>query len=191
MKQGLFFGSFNPIHVGHLIIAQYFLNNSDLEKIHCIVSPHNPLKEKSQLLEAEKRLEWVEKALEGQNNILANDIEFEMPQPSFTIETITKLKELNPDIQYIIITGSDSIAQIKLWKHYEKILAENSIYVYERPGYSIDIQHFKSHNIHLFKTPLLEISSSYIRELIQKELSIRFLVPEIIEEEVKQYYQNL
>ncbi len=179
---GLFFGSFNPIHVGHLIIANHFIENTDLEEVWFVVSPHNPLKEKKTLAPERHRLNMVRAAIEDNAKLKANDIEFKLAQPSYTIDTLTVLKEKYPTKNFSLIMGSDNILSIQNWKNYKQIIEHYPIYVFERPEKSISnaqtLSEFKK--IVVAKAPLLEISASYIRECLQNKKSIRYLVPDAV-----------
>jgi nicotinate-nucleotide adenylyltransferase len=188
MKVGLYFGSFNPVHNGHLIIANYLLNNTDLNQVWLVVSPQNPLKKSSGLLNEYHRLHLVKSAIDGEKNIKASSIEFQLPKPSFTIDTLTYLKEKYPAHEFSIIMGSDSFTNIQKWKNYQVLLKEYTIYIYVRPGFEITNQ---PENIKALKAPLIEISSTHIRELIKSGKSIRYLVPDIVKEEIENnnYYR--
>ena len=138
MKIGLFFGSFNPMHVGHKVIASYLAEFSDLEKVMFVVSPQNPFKEKKSLLDQNHRLQIIRAEVYDNNNLDVTDIEFSMPQPSYTIDTLVRLKEDYPENEYSLIIGADSLQNFHKWKNYEQILEDYSIYVYPRPGYEIN-----------------------------------------------------
>jgi nicotinate-nucleotide adenylyltransferase len=188
MKTGLYFGSFNPIHNGHLIIAQHLLNETDLEKIWFVVSPQNPFKQQKTLLNEYDRLHLINIAIEGSPALKATDIEFKLPRPSYTINTMTYLSEKYPEHAFSIIMGSDSYQNIDDWKNAETLKKNYTIYVYERPGYAVNKT---DTNVVTVKAPLLQISATHIRELIQQHKSIRFLVPDIVKEEIERnnYYK--
>ena len=188
MKIGLYFGSFNPVHNGHLIITEHLLNNTDLQQVWLIVSPQNPLKKSSSLLNEYHRLHLVKSAIDGEKNIKASSIEFQLPKPSYTIDTLTHLKEKYPQHLFSIIMGSDSFNNIQKWKNYEVLLKEYSIYIYKRLGFEITKQ---LKNIIVLDAPLIEISSTRIRELIKSGKSIRYLVPDIVKDEIENnnYYR--
>lgn len=184
MKIGLFFGSFNPIHVGHLIIAEFMATQTDLDKVWLVVSPQNPLKPKKTLARDHDRLHWVKLAIADNPYLRASDIEFSMPKPSFTVDTLAFLKEKHPEHEFALIMGGDSLASLHLWKNYETILASHEIYVYKRP--KIDLGELATHaKIHLFDAPLMDISATFIRENIAAGKSVRYLLPETIREEVE------
>ena len=189
MKIGLYFGSFNPVHTGHLIIANHLLNTTPLQQVWLIVSPHNPLKKSSSLLNEYHRLHLVQSAIEGEKNLKASNVEFHLPKPSYTIDTLTYLKEKFPEHSFAVIMGSDSFYNIHKWKNYEVLLKEYELYIYQRTGF--EVRENTRSNIKLLNAPLLEISSTHIRELIKKNKSIRYLVPDIIKEEIERnnYYK--
>ncbi|MBT4738557.1 MAG: nicotinate-nucleotide adenylyltransferase, partial [Flavobacteriales bacterium] len=162
MKIGLFFGSFNPIHIGHKVIASYLVDFTDLDKVMFLVSPQNPLKQKISLLDQYHRLQIIRAEVEDNSKLEVSDIEFDMPKPSYTIDTLVRLKEKYPENDYSIIMGSDNLQNFHKWKNYEQILEDYSVYVYPRPGYEISGSH---KNIHLIEgVPQMEISSSFIRK---------------------------
>lgn len=174
-KIGLFFGSFNPVHVGHMIIANYLLENSDLDQIWMVVSPHNPLKKKSTLARDHDRLHLVRLAIGENLNLKASDVEFDLPKPSYTIDTLTYLSEKNPQHKFILIMGGDNLGTLHKWKNYELILRDYQIFVYKRPSYILgELEHHKK--VTVFDAPLLEISASYIRKCIKEKKSIQYLV---------------
>ena len=176
MKIGLFFGSFNPMHIGHKIIASYMAEFSDFEKVLFVVSPENPLKKKKTLLDQNYRLQIMKAEVEGNAKLAVSDIEFSMPQPSYTIDTLVHLKEDYPDNEYALIMGSDNLQNFHKWKNYEQILENYSIYVYPRPGIEINGTH---HNIHIINdAPQMEISASFIRDSIKQGKDVSYLMPE-------------
>jgi len=176
MKIGLFFGSFNPMHIGHKIIASYMAEFSDLEKVLFIVSPQNPLKQKKTLLDQNHRLQIIRVEVEDSTELSVSDIEFKMPQPSYTIDTLVRLKEDFPKNEYALIMGADNLKNFHKWKNYEQILENYSIYVYPRPGIEINGSH---KNIHIVEgVPQMEISASFIRDSINKGKDISYLMPE-------------
>jgi nicotinate-nucleotide adenylyltransferase len=191
MKIGLFFGSFNPIHNGHLIIANHILNESDIDKVWLVVSPQNPFKNADSLLNNYDRLHLASKAIENDLRMKASDIEFHLPKPSYTVTTLAYLKEKYPEHEFVIIIGSDSFQNLFKWKNFEIIVNNYQLIIYERPGF--EISNNLGAKILVMTAPLLEISATYIRDLIKKNKSIKYLVPENIEDEIKTnrfYNQN-
>lgn len=190
MKIGLYFGSFNPIHVGHLIIASFVSDYSDIEQVWFVVSPQNPLKKTAGLLNEYDRLYLVQIAIENNLKFRASDIEFKLPRPSYTIDTLSYLQEKYPQHQFVFIIGSDSLKNIDKWKNSEFLLKNFSFYVYIRPGF--EVKKPLSENIHILKAPLLEISATYIRNAIQTGKSIKYLVPENVMQEIERngYYKK-
>jgi len=176
MKIGLFFGSFNPMHIGHKIIASYMLEFSNLDKITFVVSPQNPEKEKKSLLDQNHRIQIIKSEIENLPKLDVSDIEFSMPQPSYTIDTLVRLKENNLENEYAIIMGADNLQNFHKWKNYDQILKNYSIYVYPRNGYKTSGSH---KNIHVIKgVPQMEISSSFIRKSIKEGRDVSYLMPE-------------
>jgi len=177
MKIGLFFGSFNPVHTGHLIIANYILNFTQIDKVWFVVSPQNPLKESRELLDAQARLELAEIAIKNNASLEISDIEFHLPLPSYTVDSLQYLKINFPEHEFFLIVGSDNFLGFSKWKSPDIILANFNIIVYERPGFLIERGKTYS-NVTILDAPLLDISSTAIRELIKDDKSIRYLVPE-------------
>ena len=183
MKVGLYFGSFNPIHVGHLIIANHVANNTDIDQLWFVISPQNPLKTKTNLLDKHHRKYLIDIAISGENKLRTSTIEFGLPIPSYTIDTLTYLKEKHPENIFSIIMGSDSLQNLPKWKNHELLINNYQILVYERPGF--DLLPNTEQNIIKLKAPLLDISSTRIREMIKTGKSIRFLVPDVVKEEIE------
>jgi nicotinate-nucleotide adenylyltransferase len=176
MKVGLFFGSFNPIHIGHLVLANYMLEFTELERIWFVISPHNPLKEKKTLLKDNHRLQMVRLAIGDHTKMKASNIEFKLPQPSYTVNTLAHLTEKYPDHEFALIMGSDNLLSFPKWKNYEFILQHHKIYVYPRPGSEGGA--LSTHpSVKLTAAPLLEISSSFLREAIKNKKDVRFYFP--------------
>jgi nicotinate-nucleotide adenylyltransferase len=175
MKVGLFFGSFNPIHIGHTIIANHIVEFSDLHEVWLVVTPHNPLKKKATLANDYDRLHLVNLAIGDNLRLKASDIEFKLPKPSYTIETLAYLSEKYPTKEFVLIMGADNLETFHKWKNYEVILRDYAIYVYNRPNHTTAAyEHLP--NVRLFDAPLMEISASFIRESLKKGKSIRYLV---------------
>ena len=183
MRVGLFFGSFNPVHNGHLIIANHILNESELDKIWFIVSPQNPFKQEHTLLNNYDRLHLINKATENDPRMKSSDAEFKLAKPSYTINTLSYLKEKYPTYQFVIIMGSDSFQNLNKWKDYEAIINRFQLFIYKRPGF--EIVNNMNANIIAMDAPLLDISATYIRELVKQNKSIKYLVPENIEAEIE------
>jgi len=183
MNIGLYFGSFNPIHIGHLIIANHVLNETTINKIWFVVSPQNPFKESKTLLKEFDRLHLVRLATQDDNRIKCSDIEFNLPKPSYTSNTLTFLSEKYPEHQFELIMGSDSYQNLDKWRNYETIINNYSIYVYQREGY--DIKKTFTNTPVILNAPIIQISASQIREHIRSGKSIRYLVPEIVREEIE------
>ena len=182
---GLFFGSFNPIHIGHLAIANYMLEFTDLDEMWFMVSPHNPLKEKESLLAGHHRYALVQIATENYPRFRASNFEFNLPRPSYTIDTLVRLEEKYPGRRFTLIAGSDIFPTFHKWKNWEELLANYRIYVYNRPGSESGsgIGKYEGHpNIRLFKAPMMEISSSFIRDALSEGKDIRFFLPEKVYE---------
>ncbi len=177
-KIGLYFGSFNPIHIGHMVIANHLVENSDLDEIWLVVSPHNPFKKKKTLLDDHHRLELVRRACEGYEKLKPSDIEFKLPQPSYTINTLTHLSEKYPDTQFCLLMGEDNLNTFHKWKNYEVILDQNPIYVYPRKTSNGHENQFTNHSdiVHI-DAPIMEISSTQIRKAIKEGKNVRPLLP--------------
>lgn len=190
MKIGLYFGSFNPVHVAHLIIANHILNETEIEKLWFVVSPHNPLKTEANLLNEYHRLHLVRLATEDDNRIKASDIEFNLPKPSYTVNTLAYLAEKYPEHEFRIIMGSDSFQNLSKWKNYEVIIRNYPIYVYLRAGFEIN-NPLKA-DLHIVDAPLLQLSATHIRKLVAEGKSIRYMVPDKVWEEIEKgrYYKK-
>ncbi|HQW43756.1 MAG: nicotinate-nucleotide adenylyltransferase [Chitinophagaceae bacterium] len=190
MKIGLYFGSFNPVHVAHLIIANHILNETDIEKIWFVVSPQNPFKVESNLLNEYHRLHLVRLATEEDNRIKASDIEFGLPKPSYTSSTLAYLAEKNPEHQFCIIMGSDSFQNLHKWKNYEVIVKNYPVYVYLRPGF--EVENHVAADLTILDAPLLQLSATQIRKYIKEGKSVRYMLPEKVLEEIEKggYYKK-
>jgi nicotinate-nucleotide adenylyltransferase len=179
LKTGLFFGSYNPIHIGHLIIANFMATQSDLEEVWLVVSPHNPLKAKKSLANDYDRLHLVNLAIEDNDKLKASNIEFQLPQPSYTVNTLAYLREKYPNRDFVLIMGADNLATLHKWKNYELLLRHYAIYVYNRPAFDNQVfPDFPDADVRFFQAPMLEISATYIRNCVKNGFSIRYLVPE-------------
>lgn len=176
MRIGLFFGSFNPIHVGHMVLANYMASFTDLEQVWFVVSPHNPLKEKSTLLNQNQRLHMVNLAIGDNLYLKSSNIEFGLSQPSYTINTLAHLKEKYPQHQFSLIMGEDNLQSFTKWKNYEEILKNYRLYVYPRPN--CDSSELINHpNVIMTKAPLMDISSTMIRQSIKDKKDVSSFVP--------------
>lgn len=177
---GLFFGSFNPIHVGHLIIANSMLENGPLDKVWFVVTPQNPLKPSKGLLHEFDRFDMVKAAIEDNYKFEASDVEFHLPKPSYTAYTLAHLSEKNPDKKFVLIIGEDNLANFSRWKNYEHILEGYQLFVYPRPR--VTNSDLKRHvNVKMVDAPVLDISATFIRNHIKGNKSIKYLVPESVE----------
>ena len=177
---GLFFGSFNPIHTGHLIIANYMANHTELDEVWLVVTPHNPLKKKSSLINQYDRLEMVNLALEKSENMRSSTIEFSLPQPSYTVDTLAHLHEKHPEKTFSLIMGSDNLVSFRKWKNHEIILRDHRILVYPRPDYPAPAEFAEHPSVTVTDTPLMEFSSTFIRNAVKAGKNIRYFVPDSV-----------
>lgn len=183
-KTGLFFGSFNPIHIGHLILANYILEHSDMEELWFVVSPQNPFKDKKSLLKDNNRLDMVQLAVKNYPKMRASNVEFSLPKPSYTIDTLTYLHEKYPEISFSIIMGEDNLESLGKWKNAETLIKNHKIIVYPRifEGERKDSDYLKNENISLIKAPIIELSATEIRNMIKTGKNVRpMLPPEVFE----------
>ena len=177
MKIGLLFGSFNPIHIGHLIIANYMANHTALDKVWLVVSPQNPLKKYGDLINTYDRLEMAKLATENASNLAVSDVELKLPQPSYTIDTLAFLREKHPEHEFALIMGSDNLVTLHKWKNYRLILRDYQIFVYPRPGY--ENAELASHpSVTITMTPQMELSATFIRKSIVEKKNVQFFVPD-------------
>lgn len=187
IKTGLFFGSFNPIHTGHLIIASYMREFTDLEQVWFVISPQNPLKTKESLLADHHRLMLVKTAIEDDSEFKAIDVEFRMPRPSYTINTLAYLSESYPERKFVLIAGTDILRSFHKWKNYQVILSEYQIYIYNRPGYQKG--DYSNHpSIKYFDAPMMQISSSFIRTAIGEGKDVRYMLPPKVWEYIREMH---
>jgi nicotinate-nucleotide adenylyltransferase len=176
-KTGLFFGSFNPIHLGHLMVASYMAEFTDLDQVWFVISPQNPLKDKLTLLPDVNRLYMVNVAVENERKFKASNIEFHLPKPSYTIDTLTYLEEKYPGKEFVLIAGSDMLPTFHKWKNYLQILDHYKVYLYPRPGTAAS--EFDTHPAFLHvPAPNIEISSSFIRKSVSEGKSMQYFLPE-------------
>ena len=183
-KIGLFFGSFNPIHMGHLIIANVMAQNTDLDKVWLVVSPQNPFKPSKGLLHEFDRYDLVKAAIADNFKLEVSDVEFHLPKPSYTIHTLAYLTEKYPNKEFKVIIGEDNLENFTKWKNHEQILNQFGLYVYPRPH--VTNSDLKRHsNVTIVKAPMIDISATYIRNCIKNNKSIRYLVPETVENMIR------
>lgn len=187
MKVGLFFGSFNPIHIGHLIIANTMAEQ--LDRIWFVVSPQNPFKKNKSLLHEFDRLTMVEKAIQNHHKFEVTDVEFTMPKPSYTIDTLVYLVEKHPQHDFVLLIGSDNLERFTHWKNYKKILDDFGLLVYPRPG-AVTSDLIDHPKVNLVEAPLLDISATYIRKCVKEGRSLKYLLPEAVASYIdqQQYY---
>jgi nicotinate-nucleotide adenylyltransferase len=191
MQIGLYFGSFNPIHHGHLLIANYILDNTELEQVWFVVSPQNPLKPSGSLLNEYHRLYLVQLAVEGENRLKASDIEFKLPKPSYTADTLAYIQEKYPNHEFSIIMGSDSFQNLPKWKNYRHILQHYPLYIYKRTADETIPSYPDAKQLIILEAPLLPISATEVRKKTKTGKSIRYLVPDAVREEIERngYYR--
>lgn len=176
MKIGLYFGSFNPIHIGHMAIANYFVEYTDIRQVWFVISPHNPFKRKITLLNDQDRYNILLKATQGDDRFRVSDIELKMPGPSYTIDTLTSVKRQYPNDEFVLLMGSDGLPTFDKWKNYHLIIENYKRYIYPRTGYEkIDINLHE--NIMVVDAPLIQISSSFIRDALKNNKDIRHFLP--------------
>lgn len=189
MKVGLYFGSFNPIHTGHLIVASHVADHTDVQQVWFVVSPQNPLKPSSILLNEYHRLHLVHLAIEDDLRLKASDVEFKLPRPSYTIDTLTYLQEKYPQHEFAVIMGSDSFQNLPRWKHFELLVKNYPFIIYTRPGF--EVKDTWGANATILDAPLLQLSATQIRETIRAGRSIRYIVPDKVREEIERngYYK--
>jgi nicotinate-nucleotide adenylyltransferase len=189
MNIGLYFGSFNPVHHGHLIIANHVAQSTELDQVWFVVSPQNPLKPAAGLLNEYHRLFLIRAAIEGENQLRATDIEFKLPRPSYTIDTLTYLREKYANHRFSIIMGSDSYQNLQRWKNYQQLLKDTEFYIYVRAGFE-KIPSYTGADVRILEAPLLQISATHIRDILREGKSIRYLVPDVVKEEIERnrYY---
>ena len=181
MKIGLYFGSFNPIHIGHLVIANHMAEYSDLNQVWFVVTPHNPFKKKSSLLDDYQRLEMVYRATKDYTKLKPSDIEFNLPQPNYTINTLAYLQEKHLNYEFSLILGEDNLKSFQKWKNYQLILENHDIYVYPRVSEERVETQFDGHKkIHPIDAPIMELSSTFIRKAINTGKNVKPMLPEFV-----------
>jgi nicotinate-nucleotide adenylyltransferase len=191
MKIALYFGSFNPIHHGHLIIANLIIQQENYQELWFVVSPQNPFKNENNLLNANHRYQLIQLAIENEQHLKVSNIEFKLPKPSYTVNTLIYLKEKYPNYQFDIVLGSDGFQNINKWKNSEFIIKNYNFLIYRRPGF--DIRTIDDVKYKIIEGPQLYISSTYIRKLVVEKKSIKYLVPDLVKAEIEArgYYNNL
>ncbi len=184
MKVGLFFGSFNPIHVGHLIIANTMVETTDLDEVWFVVSPRNPFKSSKSLLHEFDRMDMVNAAIYDNFSLKSTDIEFHMPRPSYTVDTLAYLSDKHPNKEFVLIIGEDNLSHFPKWKNAEVILKNHKLYVYPRPN--VQPSDLTEHpNLRVIEAPLIDISATFIRKCVKKGHSIKYLVHDSVEEMIR------
>jgi len=191
MKIGLFFGSFNPIHIGHLIVANTVLDLTGIEQVWFVISPQNPFKKKAGLLDELKRLVLVEQAIADNEHLLVSTVEFDMPKPSYTIDTLKVMDEKYPSDDFSIVMGEDNLMSLHKWKEFDNLINNYSIIVYPRLGYETD-QYDENKRVHKVDVPIIGLSSTIIREKIKEGKSIQYLVHDKVYSYLlkEKWYQN-
>ena len=177
-KVGLFFGSFNPLHIGHMILASYMVESTDINELWFVVSPQNPLKNKKSLLADIHRYAIVERAIEDDDRFRVSNIEFSLPKPSYTIDTLTYLDEKHPSYEFVLLLGQDNLEHFHKWKNSDVLLDKYSLYVYPRHGGKLAEEWSKRENVKIVDAPSIEISATFIREYIKKGKDIRWYLPQ-------------
>jgi nicotinate-nucleotide adenylyltransferase len=190
MKVGLYFGSFNPIHIGHLIIANHVVENTHIDQVWLVVSPQNPLKPAASLLNEYQRLHLIQTAVNNNEKLKASDVEFKLPKPSYTVDTLIYLEEKYPNHEFSMIMGSDSFTNIGKWKNGNVLLKNYRLIIYQRPEFTIPTNKVTT-NITVLNAPLLDISATNIRQHIKEKKNIRYLVTDEVLEEIEKngYYR--
>ena len=191
MRIGLFFGSFNPIHIGHLVIADVMAHHTDLDQVWFVVSPQNPFKSSKSLLHEFDRLRMVELATADHYKFRATDVEFHLPKPSYTIDSMTCLSEKHPGHEFILIIGEDNLVHFHKWKNHQAILEHYGLYVYPRPRVAAEKIKVRHENIRYVAAPMLDISATFIRQSIKNNRSVRYLLPQSVAEHItsKHFYE--
>ena len=186
IKTGCLFGSFNPIHIGHLMVAEFMATRTDLDEVQLIVSPQNPLKEQLYLAQDEHRLAMARLATADNDGLSVNDLEFELAKPSYTIVTLDELAVRHPDRSFVLIMGSDNLAIFRQWRDWERILKDYGCYVYNRPGFAPgDLE--GAEGVRYFEAPLINVSATYIRRCLRDGISTRYLIPDVVSDYIREH----
>ncbi len=181
MKVGLYFGSFNPIHVGHMVIANHIAEHGDVDQVWFVVTPHNPFKKKSSLLDNYQRLEMVYLATKEYAKLKPSDIEFNLPQPNYTVNTLAYLQEKYPEYEFALIMGEDNLKSFHRWKNYEHILEHHHILVYPRLSENkVNTQFHEHPKVHFINAPIMELSSTFIRKSIKEGKHVQPMLPQAV-----------
>jgi len=184
-RVALFFGSFNPIHIGHLALGNYVAEFGGVDEVRFVVSPHNPLKERGGLMDDGFRLEMVRRAIEGYPKFGVSDVEFRLPKPSYTYDTLTFMSQEEPDVKFVLIMGGDNLDLFRKWRNYDKIMEQYEVLVYPRPDSSNEVpDDYK--NVNVIDAPLIEVSSTFIRESLRDGKDVRFFMPQGVAEMMSQ-----
>ncbi|MBO0357131.1 nicotinate-nucleotide adenylyltransferase [Hymenobacter sp. BT186] len=184
-RVGLLFGSFNPIHIGHLILAQHMVTHTDLAEVWFVVSPQSPYKVGQQLLPEQDRLALVEAAIADNPQLRTSSVEFQLPRPNYTVATLDELGRQYPQYQFVLLMGGDNLAGLAGWKDTARIQQEFDMYVYPRPGYEMPVEAANNPRLRIVEAPPLDISATFIRESLHAGKSIRYLVPEAVEQQIE------
>ena len=184
-KVGLYFGTFNPIHIGHLVIANFMATHTGLDEVWLVVTPHNPLKERNELLPDDHRLQMVRLATIDNNNLQVSDVEFKLPQPNYTIATLDHLRSTHPEITFTLIMGEDNLRSLHQWKEHERLVSEYDILVYPRAitdgeEPSLEPCLIDMSRVNIYDAPMIRISSTFLRNAIRSQEDIRYLVPDTV-----------
>lgn len=192
MKIGLFFGTFNPVHVGHMVIAGYMTEFTDLKEVWLIVSPQNPMKTESNLLDENHRLALVNLAVGNHPKLKVSDTEFSLPKPSYTIDTLAHFSEKYPEHEFVLILGSDNLVTFNKWKNFEQILERYSLYVYPRPGFSGG-KLSSNTKVKITSAPMMEFSATFIRDAIKNKRDVRYMLTESVWNKIQEmhFYEKI